>query len=365
MSNLRFVFVIPLGAGHYERLEETFRSLAVQKADLAIALCHTGVREDVEHIIAPFRRLIAYERHGPDAGQSSAINEGWRAVAGDIYGWLNADDVLAPSALTEVLRVFEEQPAAAAVCGQSIIVDRAGSLTGLHPSVKSPDGDLYRSNIISQPSCFVRRQWLEQVGHLEEDLHYAMDWDLWVRLSIVGAQFAYTPRVLSGVYWDVDTKTGAFNFRRVSELKRVVARQKDPIVTAKTLFGFAVHHISEYTPLGGLLKALRVGLRTGRPMRLRFWGGVAGGGCECFDVFHYDTQPRDGLVVRFLTDGKRTVRINGVSHEVVGRQHMFDVNVAPGVPVTIEFAGGSALNSELDRIDWKCPDDSSFESEPA
>jgi len=47
----------------------------------------------------------------PDQGQLDALQKGLRVASGDIFYWLNADDVLMPNTLHTVSRLFAEDPA--------------------------------------------------------------------------------------------------------------------------------------------------------------------------------------------------------------------------------------------------------------
>ena len=44
---------------------------------------------------------------------------------------------------------------------------------------------LLRGNFIPHPACFVKRSLLLQVGGFNTKLRYAMDYDLWLRLSLL------------------------------------------------------------------------------------------------------------------------------------------------------------------------------------
>lgn len=342
----KFVIAVPVGPGSYHLLDQTLRSIAMQESPVSIALCHAGAAEDIEDIVAPFRNFISYERHAPDAGQSAAINEGWRNCDGDILGWLNADDTLAPGALKRVSELFDEHPDATVACGQSNIIDEAGNIVGLHPVVKKPDADLYRSNVISQPSCFVARTAIERAGFVREDLHYVMDWDLWVRLMQAGETFAFTPDVLSSVVWGQDTKTASFGWKRVKELRDVVSRLGQPVTTAKTLFGFGMHHLSEYSAVSGLLKPINARLRHGQSDQVHFWGTPRDDGSVMLDLFSFAAGEAMQPVLNFADSAHRQIRIGDTeAFEAEGLEVPLPVALAAGdrqqVCVSSSQAGGA------------------------
>ena len=165
-----YVFSVPIGPAHIDRLPQTLKSLAAQSVPVKVALCDASGSAKCKAIADAFPDLIAYRRHGPDKGQSDAINEGWREVEGDVYSWLNADDYLAPDALDIVERAFDDNLQAEIVYGQSLILEEDGTYIGLHPAV-SPDIDLItRSNIISQPSCFYKGDLIKALGPVRQEL---------------------------------------------------------------------------------------------------------------------------------------------------------------------------------------------------
>lgn len=188
----------------------------------------------------------AYMRTGPDDGQTAAISEGWKNVPGDIVGWLNGDDALIFGALDVVFKHFQDNPDTDVVYAQSVISDEHGRIIGLHPEVAPTSSLLLRSNVISQPSCFVRREALDSVGGLNDRLEYTMDWDFWVRLYRSGKNFHYIDQVLSNVVWDFNTKTSKFNWQRIKELNSVIQRNNNLYFRTKSLFGFFQHYWATY-----------------------------------------------------------------------------------------------------------------------
>jgi glycosyltransferase involved in cell wall biosynthesis len=148
-----------------------------------------GSTDDTVDILRSYGdRLRWYS--GRDDGQVDAINKGLRAATGDIVGWLNSDDVLAPGALQRVSEAFEAYPRLEWVHGRCDIIDAEDRLIrrwisaykhwcSLHYSYSR----LLTENIISQMTVYWRRSVLEEIGYVDPRLKLAFDYDLWLRLA--------------------------------------------------------------------------------------------------------------------------------------------------------------------------------------
>ncbi|MCR9129334.1 MAG: glycosyltransferase [Alphaproteobacteria bacterium] len=241
---IQFAAVMPVGAWH-PLLPAALESLAGQTAPLAVAFMDASGDRRVAEAADASGVDFAFRREGPDAGQADAIAEGWARIGGDVVFWLNADDQLAPGALTLAAAAFASDPELAVFYGGSDFVDVHGTITGTHDQVDEVSDLLYRSNLISQPSCFVRRDWAERVGGLDRTLHFTMDWDLWIRLYAAGAPFQRTDAVLSRVFMGEGTKTAQINLARLSEIFRLVNRHAGPFNALKSVLAFARHTARE------------------------------------------------------------------------------------------------------------------------
>ncbi|WP_300540837.1 glycosyltransferase [Maricaulis sp.] len=218
-----FAAAIPVGSWH-AFIPAAFASLAAQGVNLEVALVDASGDPRVAEAADRSNLSFAYRRHGPDKGQADAIDEGWRHTRGDIVFWLNGDDRLASGALKTIGEIFDANPDVDVIYGRSGFIDANGRHIGMHDQVEAVSDLLYRSNIISQPSCFVRRKALEAANGIDTSLHYVMDWELWIRLYACGARFFHTEQRLSDVYVGDDTKTGEVSLQRLREVYTVVRR---------------------------------------------------------------------------------------------------------------------------------------------
>jgi glycosyltransferase involved in cell wall biosynthesis len=126
-----------------------------------------------------------------DSGPAQAINRGLDMAAGEVICWLNADDAFfGPQVLSEVARIFTEHPEVDVLTGDGYYMDEGGRLIRpilpLDPARMTRKW-LTRSDIFLQPATFWRRNALR----LDETLHYAFDWQLWLDFYDAGLNVLY------------------------------------------------------------------------------------------------------------------------------------------------------------------------------
>jgi glycosyltransferase involved in cell wall biosynthesis len=123
----------------------------------------------------------------PDRGQSDAFNKGLALARGPLIGWLNADDVYEPGAIAQVVRFFREHPEAFLVNGHLVRVDPDGKPLEFLPARSSRFWLRHfwlKWYWLNHPSSFYRKSLFDEVGPIDITLHYAMDYDFYLRASL-------------------------------------------------------------------------------------------------------------------------------------------------------------------------------------
>jgi glycosyltransferase involved in cell wall biosynthesis len=143
---------------------------------------------------------------GPDRGQASAINEGWRRGRGEILAWLNSDDMYLPGAIRAAVSHLSRWPEDGAVYGEGYHTDESGRVIDRYPTEPFDLNRLSETCFICQPTVFMRRSVVAQVGYVDEALQFCMDYDLWIRIGRI-SRFGQLPRYLSATRLHGDTKT--------------------------------------------------------------------------------------------------------------------------------------------------------------
>lgn len=118
-----------------------------------------------------------------DGGTADAIQNGFERSSGSILGWLNADDVYLPGAVSAVVRGFETYPDSAVIYGRARWIDESGNSIGPYPVRDFDPSLLARECFLCQPASFFRRDAFDNVGGLDPGLDLTFDYELWIRLA--------------------------------------------------------------------------------------------------------------------------------------------------------------------------------------
>ncbi len=119
----------------------------------------------------------------PDRGQSHALNKALAASTGDIIGWINSDDAFhSVDVIASVVDYFRRHPDVAVVYGHAALVNADGHILQMLWAPPFHYRLLRLHNFIVQPAAFIRRSALGP-SLVDETFHYAMDYELWLRLG--------------------------------------------------------------------------------------------------------------------------------------------------------------------------------------
>lgn len=115
----------------------------------------------------------------PDRGVGDALNKGLKMARGDIFGWLDSDDVYEEGAIQAVVDFFRRNPDAHFVFGGCVDMNESGEVIRRRP-VKDwdPEEAINDRHYIVICAAFYRRQVVEAVGHFNS---LGNDLDFWIR----------------------------------------------------------------------------------------------------------------------------------------------------------------------------------------
>lgn len=118
-----------------------------------------------------------------DGGSAEALNHAIAQAHSDVVGWLNSDDMYTQGAISRVMAHFAKHPKHQMVYGEGQHINAVGEVMANYPT-KQPSTPLdvfSDGSFICQPTVFMRREALAQVGELDASIKTAFDFDLFVR----------------------------------------------------------------------------------------------------------------------------------------------------------------------------------------
>ena len=191
----RFSVIVP-SFQQGEFLERTLQSILNQDCgDVEIIVQDGGSSDRSVEILKRYAERIQWESKR-DNGQSAAINEGMGKVTGEFLCYLNSDDMFCAGALRRVRDFFALHPEAEIVYGRADFVDEQDEVIGSYPVEPWNYARLLETCFICQPACFWRRSVFERFGPFDETLHYAMDYEYWLRAGAT-TTFHFLPETLA------------------------------------------------------------------------------------------------------------------------------------------------------------------------
>lgn len=175
-------------------LEETILSVLNQDyAKIEYIVVDGGSSDNTLDVIKKYQSRLACWISEPDKGQTDAINKGFSRANGEIIAWLNSDDVYYADAVSQAVQYLLDHPQIGMVYGDLDFIDENGKLVGKFNAAQTDLPRLRRGYVhIPQPSAFFRADLWKQVGPLDASFFFAMDYDLWTRISAV-SELKYLP----------------------------------------------------------------------------------------------------------------------------------------------------------------------------
>jgi glycosyltransferase involved in cell wall biosynthesis len=192
-----------------EFIEETILSVLNQNYDnIEYIIIDGGSSDNTINIIKKYEHKIKYWISENDDGQTDAINKGFERSSGDILCWLNSDDVYLPGTIQNIVNYFNTNPTIDVVYGDLEIIDKSGLVLGIKKVIPySFRSQLFTASLIPQPSSFWRASVTNRIGILNENYHYQMDYEYFVRMGAYNLNFGIIKKSLTQFRLHVGSKT--------------------------------------------------------------------------------------------------------------------------------------------------------------
>ncbi len=179
--NLPRITVVTPSYNQGRYLEQTIRSVLDQGyPNLEYIICDGGSTDDSIEVIKAYENRLAWWSSGKDKGQTDAINKGFSRATGELFTYINSDDMLSPGSLMAAANAF--CAGREWITGWAMYMEPDG---GEWPQLPEPYHrriDWFHCNPISQQGTFWAARLTRELGPFREDMHFGFDYEFWMRI---------------------------------------------------------------------------------------------------------------------------------------------------------------------------------------
>lgn len=197
----------------------------------------------------------------PDSGPADGLNKAFARATGELFGYLNADDLYLPGCFRRAVELVERYPKASAIFADGYTANDEGKITRHVVSTSfNPKRFVYGGCLVLQQSTFYRRKAFCEIGGFNVENKTSWDAEMLLEMSMRGMSLVHGKG-----YWSVfrihsSSITGSQKFADESRRTharyfiRVMGRPRNAVdpVLAKAIGLYSLLR----EPRGALLKIL-------------------------------------------------------------------------------------------------------------
>ena len=231
-----------------EFIERTILSIVGQNyPDLELIVIDGGSSDNTVKVLKKYEKYITYWVSEKDKGQSDAVNKGLKMTTGSIIGWLNSDDIYLNNCLFRINEYFYSNRETNIVFANYYFIDSNDNILSLRKEIKF-NYNIYiwtRNCFHANCSGFFTNKVFENIGYLDSELHYSMDYEFYLRAYKKGIKIAHQNEIWSGYRLHDASKSIALNAEQLRETNEILIKM-DAYPDSSFLFKILYHYYKYY-----------------------------------------------------------------------------------------------------------------------
>lgn len=264
-ENLPKISIVMPCLDHEKYIERSILSILNQNYyNFELIIIDGGSKDGSLEIIKKYEKYITFWISEKDQGQSHALNKGFSYATGDIYGWLNSDDLYLPGTFILAKDFFSKNKEKKIIFGDWLSIDENDKVIDLNHAF---DFDLnhfiYEGFHLNAQAMFWRSSVYKEFSGFDVSLYNTMDYQMIVEFGLSQGQNAFlrVPHVLAAFRRHPRQKTSDINSYVLAQHRGMAERygylDKYALIGKLKRFYFRLRRCLWYFKRGGFCNLLR------------------------------------------------------------------------------------------------------------
>lgn len=250
---------------HEKYIEKSILSVLNQNYyNLELIIIDGGSEDRSLEIIKKYEKYITFWISEKDQGQSHALNKGFSYATGDIYGWLNSDDLYLPGAFILAKEFFAKNKGKKIIFGDWLSIDEKDKVIDLnHAFDFNLNHFKYEGFHLNSQAMFWRSGVYKEFSGFDVSLYNTMDYQMILEFGLSQGQNAFlrVPHVLAAFRRHPRQKTSDINSYVLAQHRFMAERygylDKYALIGMLKRFYFRLRRCLWYFKRGGFCNLLR------------------------------------------------------------------------------------------------------------
>jgi glycosyltransferase involved in cell wall biosynthesis len=212
--------IVTISFNQKQYLEEAINSVLRQDhPDIEYIVVDPGSTDGSREVIERYASRIAHIIFEPDQGPPDGLNKGFEHATGEIFYFLNSDDVLLPGSIAAVNTFFEAHPDCDILMGNGFMVSGDGArIRQIRAAGFTVARYFYGAATWLQQATFFRRGSYEAAGGFNVINRSCWDGELIVDMVLKGAKIKYLERDLAHFRVHAESITGSKRHKQMMQV---------------------------------------------------------------------------------------------------------------------------------------------------
>lgn len=194
------ISVVTISFNQREFLDECIDSVASQEGPWEHIICDAGSVDGSRELIHAREKHFSHVIFESDSGPAEGLNKGFALASGEIFYYLNSDDIVLPGAFTEARSYFKKYQSDDVIYGDGFVINKEGVVISNIQSSPFLNAHACLSGAISlvQQATFFRSDAFNLAGGFNIKNRSCWDGELVADMSRAGLKFRHVRRNWGG-----------------------------------------------------------------------------------------------------------------------------------------------------------------------